>query len=109
MVTEKTKILTAEQEAALLQPIDEHVGAIQEKINALRVDGTDQVIEIQNNIDNLKRDRIYTEAEKQTKITQQKAALEKAKAVEAKNKDAIAKLVSEAESYLKAHYDTDYY
>ena len=109
MVTEKTKVLTAEQEAALLQPIDEHVGAIQEKINALRLDGTDQVIEIQNNIDNLKRDRIYTEAEKQTKITQQKAALEKAKAVEAKNKDAVAKLIAEAESYLKAHYDSEYY
>lgn len=109
MVTEKTKILTAEQEAALLQPINDHVGAIQDKINALREDGTDKVIEIQNNIDNLKRDRIYTQQEKDAKIAQLKAELEKAKAVEAKNKDAIAKLISEAESYLKEHYNTEYY
>ena len=109
MVTEKTKVLSAEQEAALLQPIDDHVGAIQEKIDALRVDGTDKVIEIQNNIDNLKRDRIYTEEEKQTRIAQQKAELEKAKAVEAKNKDEVSKLIAEGESYLKAHYNTEYY
>lgn len=109
MVTEKTKILTAEQEAALLQPINDHVGAIQDKINALREDGTDKVIEIQNNIDNLKRDRIYTQQEKDAKIAQLKVELEKAKAVEAKNKDAIAKLISEAESYLKEHYNTEYY
>ena len=109
MVTEKTKILSAEQEAALLQPINDHVGAIQDKINDLRADGTDKVIEIQNMIDNLKRDRIYTQQEKDAKIEKLKAELEKAKAVEAKNKDAVAKLIAEAESYLKEHYNTEYY
>ena len=104
-----SKILTAEQEAKLLQPIDEHVGSIQEKINALREDGTDRVIEIQSAMDNLKRDHIYTQQEKESRMTQLKADLEKAKAVEAKNKDAIAKYVAEAETYLKAHYDSDYY
>lgn len=109
MVTEKTKILSAEQEAALLQPINDHVGAIQDKINDLRVDGTDKVIEIQNVIDNLKRDRIYTQQEKDAKIAKLKTELDKAKAVEAKNKDAIAKLIAEAESYLKEHYNAEYY
>ena len=103
------KILTAEQEAKLLQPIDEYVGNIQEKINALREDGTDRVIEIQGEMDNLKRDHIYTQQEKDAKITQLKAELEKAKAVEFKNKDAVSKHIAEAEGYLKAHYDSDYY
>ena len=35
MVAENTKILTAEQEAQLRQPIDEYIGGIQEQINAL--------------------------------------------------------------------------
>ena len=34
------KILTAEQEIALRQPIDDYVGGIQKKIDALRADGT---------------------------------------------------------------------
>ncbi len=37
-------ILTPEEEMALRSPIDEHVGAIQAKIDALRVDGTDKVV-----------------------------------------------------------------
>ena len=109
MVAENTKILTAEQEAQLLKPIDEYVGSIQAKINDLRVDGTDKVIEFQNNIDNLKRDRIYTPEEKAQKMKEYQAGLEKAKAVEAKNKEQIAKLIGEAEAYLKAHFNTDYY
>ena len=109
MVAENTKILTAEQEAKLRQPIDEHVGKIQEQINALRVDGTDRVVEIQSTLDNLKRDKIYTTQEKNARERTLRAELEKAKAVEAKNKDAISKLIGEAVAYLKAHYDTDYY
>ena len=35
-----SKILTAEQERALRQPIDEYVGGIQKEIDALRKDGT---------------------------------------------------------------------
>ena len=68
MATENTKILTAEQEEQLRQPIDEYVGGIQQKINALREDGTDKVIDIQSSIDNLKRDRIYTQQEKEAKL-----------------------------------------
>lgn len=109
MVTENTKILTAEQEAKLLQPIDEYVGDIQAKINELRADGTDRVIEIQSNLDNLKRDRIYTQEEKAARSAQLSKELEQAKAVENQHKDEVSKLIGEAEQYLKAHYNTDYY
>ena len=109
MASTSTKILTAEQEAKLRQPIDEYVGKIQDQINDLREDGTDKVIEIQSAIDSLKRDKIYTAQEKEARIRELQSELEKAKAVENRNKDAIAKLISDAESYLKAHFNTDYY
>ena len=99
-------ILTAERELELRKPIDEYVGKIQAQINELRLDGTDQVVNIQNDLDNLKRDRIYTAQEKADRESRMKADLEKAKAVEAKNKDQIARLIADAEAYLKAHYDT---
>ena len=109
MVTENTKILTAEQEAELLQPIDEYVGGIQAKINDLRADGTDRVVEIQSGLDNLKRDRIYTQEEKAARSAQLAKELEQAKAVESQNKDEVSKLIAQAEQYLKEHYNTDYY
>ncbi|WP_071429201.1 galactose/methyl galactoside ABC transporter permease MglC [Angelakisella massiliensis] len=109
MVAEKTKILTAEQEAQLRQPIDEYVGNIQSKIDALRENGTDKVVELQNNLDNLKRDRIYTQEEKTALREKMNKELEAAKAVEAKNKDEVSKLIADAEGYIKAHFDTEYY
>ena len=109
MATVKTNILTAEQELQLRQPIDDYVGGIQAKIDDLRKDGTDQVIDLQNSLDNLKRDRIYTQQEKETRAAQIKTELEKAKAVENQNKAEVSKLIADAESYLKAHYDSDYY
>ena len=102
-------ILTAEQESKLRQPIDDYVGAIQTQINDLRRDGTDRVIDIQSALDSLKRDKIYTAQEKEKRRAELNKALEQAKAVEAKNKDEIAKLIADAEGYLKAHYDQDYY
>ena len=38
-----------------------------------------------------------------------KKELAKAKAVEAKNKDEISKLIAKAESYLKENFDSKYY
>ena len=108
MATENTKILTAEQEQQLRQPIDEYVGGIQAKIDALRKDGTDQVVEIQSSMDSLKRDRIYTQQEKEAKLAQYKADLEKAKAVESQNKAEVDRLIAEAESYLNSHFG-EYY
>lgn len=109
MAVENSKILTAEQEMKLRQPIEDYVGKIQEKIDSLRADGTDKVLSLQNDMDVVKKDRIFTEEEKDAKIAQLKAELEKAKAVEAKNKDEISKLIADAEAYLKEHFVKDYY
>lgn len=108
-MADNTKILTAEQELELRRPIDDHVGGIQEQINALRKDGTDRVIDIQSALDNLKRDKIYTAQEKEARRAQLRTELEKAKAVEAQNKNQISKLIADAEGYLKAHFDKEYY
>ena len=102
-------ILTADQEMKLRQPIEDHVGKIQAKIDSLRVDGTDKVVSLQNRIDGIKRDRTLTSEEKQAKIGEIRKELEKAKAVETKNKEEVSKLIAEAEGYLKEHFDKDYY
>ena len=102
-------ILSAERELELRKPIDDYVGKIQAQIDQLRADGTDKVVNLTNDLDNLKRDRIYTAEEKAEREKHITAELEKAKAVEAKNKDQVSKLIADAEAYLKAHYDSEYY
>ena len=104
-----SKILTAEQEMELRRPIDEYVGKIQEKIDSLRVDGTDKAVSVQNMIDGIKRDKTLAKGEKENRIAAAQEELKKAKAVEAKNKDEIAKLISDAEAHIKAHFDKEYY
>ena len=109
MANGNSKILTEEQELKLRKPIEDHVGKIQEKIDSLRVDGTEKVVHLQGIIDRMKKDRSLTKGEKENRIQEAKRELEKAKAVEAKNKDQISKLISEAEAYLKEHFNKDYY
>lgn len=109
MANGNSKVLTAEQEMKLRQPIEEHVGEIQAKINSLREDGTDQVVSLQNKIDGIRRDKSRTKSERESAIAKLQKELETAKAVEAKNKDAISKLIARAEAYLKEHFDKDYY
>ena len=104
-----SKILTAEQELALRKPIDEYVGGIQKKIDALREDGTAKVISYNNTIDAIKRDRTLSKTEKSEHIAEISKDLSKAKAVEAKNKAEIDKLIADAEAYLKAHFEVDYF
>jgi len=103
------KILTAEQEMKLRQPIEDYVGKIQKKIDALRVDGTDKVISIQNTMDAVKRDRTLASGEKERRLGELKNELGKAKAVEDKNKNEIAGLIADAEKYLNEHFDKEYY
>lgn len=103
------KILTAEQEQQLRQPIEDYVGKIQEQIDELRVDGTNRVVALQNGIDALKRDRSIQKEEKENRIKEYKTELKKAKTVEANNKDKVSKLIDDAIAYLKAHFDKDYY
>ena len=109
MANGNSKILTEEQELKLRKPIEDHVGKIQGKIDSLRVDGTEKVVHLQGIIDRMKKDRSLTKGEKENRIQEAKRELEKAKAVEAKNKDQISKLISEAEAYLKEHFNKDYY
>ena len=109
MANENSNILTAEQEMKLRQPIEDYVGKIQKKIDELRVDGTDKIVEIQNVMDSIKRDRTLTKGEKEDRLAKCKTELDKAKAVEAKNKDEVSKLIADAEIYCQEHVDKDYY
>ncbi len=109
MANGNSMILTAEQEMELRRPIEDYVGVIQAKIDSLRADGTDRVLSLQNHIDRVKRDRSLTKQEKEAQIVADQAELEKAKAVEAQNKDEISNLISDAEAYLKEHFNKDYY
>lgn len=109
MATGNEKILTAEQEMELRKPIDDYVGGIQEKVNALREDGTDRVVSLQNKIDSLKRDKSRSKAENEAAIAKLQGELSKAKEIESKNKDEIAKLIADAENYIKEHFDKEYY
>ena len=103
------RILTAEQEMKLRQHIDDYIGKIQAQIDGLRKDGTDQVVAIQNTIDGVKRDRSLTKGEREDRLGELRRQLEKAKAVEAKNKDEVSKLIDQGVSYLKEHFDKEYY
>ena len=103
------EILTAEQERQLRQPIDEYVGKIQKEIDELREHGTAEVIEYQNLIESVKRDKTLSKGEKEYEIKEFEAKLNQAKAVEAQNKDKIAKLIADAEGYLKENFEKLYY
>ena len=109
MAKGNNETLTAEQEMQLRKPIEDYVGEIQKKIDSLRADGTNRVVALQNSIDAAKRDRSLTKEERADRIAASSAQMEQAKAVEAKNKDEIAKLISDAEGFLKAHFEKDYY
>ena len=104
-----SKILTAEQEKKLRQPIDEYVGNIQKEIDKLREDGTTKVVEYQSLIESVKRDKTLSKGEKESEISAYQKELEKAKRVEAQNKDKIAGLISEAETYIKNNFELKYY
>lgn len=108
-MADNNMILSAEAEEKLLKPIDEYVGKIQAQIDELRVDGSDKVRSLKNHIAIAKEDKNLSKEEKNSIIAKDKADLEKAKAVEAANKDKVAKLIADAEGYLKEHYDSEYY
>ena len=109
MATENQTVLSVEEEQKLLAPIDEYVGGIQEKIDALRVDGTDKVTSLTNQIAIVKENANYTKQEKANIIAKAKQELTQAKAVEQKNKAEIKSLIDDAEKYLDQHYDNEYY
>jgi len=104
-----SKILTVEEENKLLKPIDDYVSGIQAKIDALRVDGTDKVISLQSLIESIKRDKTLSADERNKEIASLQTELKKAEEVENANKEQIAKYISEAEAYIDAHFDKEYY
>ena len=108
-MADKNMIISADAEEKLLKPINEYVGKIQAQIDELRVDGSDKVRSLKNHIAIAKEDKNLSKEEKDSIIAKDKAALDKAKAVEAANKDKVAKLIADAEGYLKEHYDSEYY
>ena len=103
------RILTEEQERQLRGPIDEYVGKIQAEIDGLRADGADQVGAVQNHMDAVKRDRSLTKAEREAALAADSAKLAKAKTVEEKNREAVTKLIRDAETYLNSHFDKEYF
>ena len=108
-MAENSVIISAEEEAKLLKPIDEYVEKIQKKIDALRVDGSDKVNDLKNQIAIAKENKNLSKAQKDKIIENSKKELENAKKVEANNKEEIKKLIADAEDYLAKHYKKDYY
>ena len=108
-MAENSVIISAEEEAKLLKPIDEYVDKIQKKIDALRVDGSDKVNDLKIQIAIAKENKNLSKAQRDKIIENSKKELENAKKVEANNKEEIKKLIAEAEDYLAKHYKKDYY
>ena len=108
-MAENSVIISAEEEAKLLKLIDEYVEKIQKKIDALRVDGSDKVNDLKNQIAIAKENKNLSKAQRDKIIENSKKELENAKKVEANNKEEIKKLIAEAEDYLAKHYKKDYY
>ena len=109
MTNTVTNILSHDEELALRKPIEDYVGKIQAEIDELREEGTNKVLEYSEEIEVLKRDKIYTKGEKEARISELNGKLQKAKEIEAKNKQPINDKIAVAEKYLKDHYQTDYY
>lgn len=109
MTNTVTNILSHDEELALRKPIEDYVGKIQAEIDELREEGTNKVLEYSEEIEVLKRDKIYTKSEKEASISELNGKLQKAKEIEAKNKQPINDKIAVAEKYLKDHYQTDYY
>lgn len=109
MTNTVTNILSRDEELALRKPIEDYVGKIQAEIDELREEGTNKVLEYSEEIEVLKRDKIYTKSEKEARISELNTKLQKAKEIEAQNKQPINEKIAQAEKYLKDHYQTDYY
>lgn len=109
MTNTVTNILSRDEELALRKPIEDCVGKIQAEIDELREEGTNKVLEYSEEIEVLKRDKIYTKSEKEARISELNTKLQKAKEIEVQNKQPINEKIAVAEKYLKDHYQTDYY
>lgn len=82
-MAENNVIISAEEEAKLLKPINEYVGKIQKQIDALRVEGSDKVNSLKNQIAIAKENKNLTKEQQNKIIEESKKQLEKATATEA--------------------------
>jgi methyl-galactoside transport system permease protein len=81
---DQSKILTAEQEAELVKPIDEHIAEIQKKIDALRADGEEKIVTLKNQVQLAKENKALNKQERANIISEAEAEIAKAKEVEAR-------------------------
>ena len=79
-MAENNVIISAEEEAKLLKPIDEYVGKIQAQIDELRVEGSDKVNSLKNQIAIAKENKNLTKEQQNKIIEESKKQLEKATA-----------------------------
>ena len=63
-MAENSVIISAEEEAKLLKPINEYVEKIQKKIDMLRVDGSDKVNDLKNQIAIAKENKNLSKVQK---------------------------------------------
>ena len=101
-MAENSVIISSEEEAKLLKPIDEYVEKIQKKIDALRVDGSDKVNDLKNQIAIAKENKNLSKAQRDKIIENSKKELENAKKIEADNKEEIKKLSEDNKDVLEA-------
>lgn len=101
-------ILSADEAEKLLKPIEDHVAKIQAQIDEARADGENKVSIFQDDIERIKHDGSLTKSEKKAELDKIQPDLAKTRKVEADNRDKVRSLVSEAESYLNKHYDSEY-
>ena len=94
-MAENSVIISSEEEAKLLKPIDEYVEEIQKKIDALRADGFDKVSDLKKQIAIAKENKNLSATQRDKIIENSKKELENAKKVEADNKEEIKKLIAE--------------
>ena len=69
MTNTVTNILSRDEELALRKPIEDYVGKIQAEIDELREEGTNKVLEYSEEIEVLKRDKIYRLCAVQTVVS----------------------------------------
>lgn len=108
-VVDSSQILSAEAGEKLVEPIDKHLAEIQKKIDALRVDGVDRINSLNDEIRTFKTNKELSDNERKKLIAKDQMELLDAKKVAEKNRQEVNSLIKEGETYLKEHYDPEYY
>lgn len=108
-MADNSAMLSVHEKQELLKPIDEYVGKIQAQIDALRVDGSDRVNDLKNQIALAKENKNLSKEDRDKIISDCNQKLAKAKEVENANKGQVSSLIAQAEGYLSQHYKSDYY